>query len=61
MFLSQLVLLLVGAMHSAAVRAAITKILEPYVCISTNLDVGGTIHETPMYRLLESILGAKWG
>ena len=43
------------------VRAAITKTLAPYECIVKNSDVGGTIYQTPMYKLLESILGTKVG
>ena len=61
MLTRQLVLLLVGATHFIAVRAAITKTLAPYVHIIKYFDVGGTIHQTPMYRLLESVLGIKGG
>ena len=59
MLMRQLVLLLVGAVHYMVVRSAITKTLVPYVCIIKNFDVCSTIHQTPMYRLLESVLGAK--
>ena len=52
-------LLLVGAMHFVAVRAAITKQLAPYVHIIKNSDVCSTIHQIPMYVLLESVLGVK--
>ena len=54
-------LLLVGAMHYVAVRAAITKTLAPYMQIIKVFDVCGTIHQTPMYVLLETVLGAKGG
>ena len=54
-------LLLVGAMHFLAVRAPITKWLAPYVHIIQNFDVCGTIHQTTIYRLLESVLGAQRG
>ena len=57
----QLVLLLVGAMHYVVVRAAITKTSAPSMRIIKNFGVCGTIHQTPMYRLLESVLGAKRG
>ena len=50
-------LLLVGAMHFVAVRAAITKKLVSIIRI---FDIGGTIHQMPMYGLLESVLAAKW-
>ena len=52
-------LLLVGAVHFVVVKAAITKTLAPYVCIIKNFDVCGTIHQTSMYGILESVLGAK--
>ena len=61
MLTMQLVLLLVAAMHYLAVRAAITKMLAPYVRIIKNFDVCGTIHQTPMFVLLESVLGTKAG
>ena len=54
-------LLLVGAVHFVAFRAAITKHLAPYVRIIKNVDICSTIHQTPMYGLLESVLGAKGG
>ena len=57
----QLVLLLVGVVHYVAVRAAITKTLAPYMQIIKNFDVCGAIHQTPMYGLLEFVLGAKGG
>ena len=56
----QLVSLLVGVVHFVAVRTAITKKGSPTVRIYNNFDVGGTIHQTSMYGLLESVLGAKW-
>ena len=59
MLTRQEVLLLVGVVHFVAVRAAITKQLAPCVCIIKVFDVCGAIHQTPMYGLLESILGAK--
>ena len=59
MLTRQLVLLLVGAMHFVAVRAAITKTLAPYMCIIRNFDVCGTIHQTPMYGLLSPYLAQK--
>ena len=61
MLTRQLVLLLVGAVHYVAVRAAITKMLGPYVHIIRNFDVCSTVHQTPMFRLLESVLDAKGG
>lgn len=61
MLTRQVVLLLVGAMNFVAVRAAITKTLEPYVLIIKNSHVYSTIHQTPMCKLLESILGVKGG
>ena len=61
MLTRQLVLLLVGAVHYVAVRAAITKTSRPYMRIIKNFDVCGTIHQTPMYGFLESVLGAKGG
>ena len=48
--------IMVGAVHFVAVRAAIMKTLAPYVRIIEIFDVGGTIHQTHMYRLLESYL-----
>ena len=54
-------LLLVGAVHFVAVRAAITKQLEPYVRIINVFDICGTVHRTPIYGILESVLGAKGG
>ena len=59
MLTRQVVLLLVGAVHFVAVRAAITKTLAPYVRIIKIFDVGCTINQTPMNGLLESVLGAK--
>ena len=59
MLMRQLVSLLVGTMHFVAVRAAITKTLAPYVCIIKNFDVGNTIHQTPIYGLLEFVLSIK--
>ena len=53
------VLLLVGDVHSVAVRAAIAKTLAPYVRIIKNFDVCSTIHQTPMYKLLNSVLDAN--
>ena len=61
MLTRQLFLLLVGVVHYVAVWAAITKTLAPYMRIIKNFDVCGTIHQTPMYRLLESALGTKRG
>ena len=61
MLTRQLVLLLLGAVHYVVVRAAINKTLASYVRIIKNSDVCGTIHQTRMYRLLESVLGAKRG
>ena len=61
MLTRQLVLLLVGAVHYVAVRAAITKMSAPYIRIIKNFDVCGTIHQTPIYGILESVLGAKRG
>ena len=61
MLTRQLVLLLVGAVHYVAVRATITKTSAPYMRIIKIFDVCGTIHQTPMYELLESVLGAKGG
>ena len=61
MLIRQEVLLLVGAMHFVAVRAAMTKQLASYVRIHKKFVVCGTIHQTPMYGLLESVLGAKGG
>ena len=55
----QLVLLFVGAMRYVAVRAAITQTSAPYMRIIKIFGVCGTIHHTPMYGLLESVLGAK--
>ena len=52
--------IIIGAMHFVAVRAATTKMFAPYLHIIKNFDVCSTIHQTPMYRLLESVLGAKW-
>ena len=59
MLTRQLGLLLVGVVHFVAVRATITKTMAPYMQIIKILDVCGTIHQTPMYGLLESVLGAK--
>ena len=60
MLTRQLVLLSVGAVHYVVVRA-ITEALMPYVCIIKKFDACGTIHQTPMYRLLEFVFGAKGG
>ena len=54
-------LLLVGTMHLVAVRAAITKTLAPFARINKAFDLCSTIYKTPMYGLLESVLGAKGG
>ena len=54
-------LFLVGAVHFMAFRAAITKQFAPYVRIIKNFDVCCTIHQTPMYGLLESIFVTKGG
>ena len=51
---------MVGVVHFVMVKAAITKMLAPFVRTIKIFDVGGTIHQTPMYRLLESVLGTKW-
>ena len=59
MLIRELVLLLVGVVHYVAVRTAITKMLAPYMWIIKKFDVFGTIHQTPMYKLLESVVGAK--
>ena len=61
MLTRQLVLLLICAVHSVAVRFAIIKTSAPNMRIIKNFDVCGTIHQTPMYGLLESVLGAKRG
>ena len=53
-------LFLIGAVHFVVVRPTITKTLASYVHIIKNYDVCVTIHQTPMYRLLEFVLGAKW-
>ena len=53
------ILLLIGAVHFATVRAAITKILAPYVHIIKYFDVCNTIDQTPIYELFESLLGAN--
>ena len=60
MLTRQLVLLLVGAFFFVAVRDAITKTLAPYMRNIKDFDVGGTIYQTPMYGLWESVLCAKW-
>ena len=60
MLTSQIILLLVGAMHFVAVRAAITKKVSSNMHIIKNFDAGGTIHQVCMYGLLESVLGANW-
>ena len=52
-------LLLVGAVHFVVVRTAITKKGSPNVHIIKIFNVGGTIHQTPMYGLLESVFGAN--
>ena len=52
-------LLLVGAIHFVVARTVITQKGSPNVHINKIFDVGGKIHQTPMYGLLESILGAK--
>ena len=49
-------LLLVGAIHSVVVRTAVTKQGSPNVHIMQIFDVGDTIHQTPMYKNLESVL-----
>ena len=59
MLTRQEVLLLVGAMHFVAVVAAIHQKVAPNMRIIKNFDVCGTIHQTPMYLLLESVLGTK--
>ena len=61
MLMRKIVLLLVGVVHFVAVRTAITKTFAPYVRIIKIFDVCGTIHQTPMYKFLEFLLGAKWG
>ena len=60
MLTRQEVLLLIGVVLFVAVGAAITKELAPYMYINKIFDVGGTIHQTRMYGLLEPVLGAKW-
>ena len=60
MLMRQIALLLVGAMYFVAVRTAITKKVSPNMRIIKNFDVGGTIHQLCMYRLLGSVLGANW-
>ena len=60
MLTRQIALLLVGAMHFVAVRAAITKKVSPTMRIIKNFYVGGIIHQFCMYGLLESVLGANW-
>ena len=47
MLTRQLVLSLVGAVHSVAVRAAITKTVVPYMWIIKYFDVCGRIHQNP--------------
>lgn len=54
-------LLLVSAMHFAVVGVAITKKVAPNICIIMNFDICLTIHQSPIYKLLESVLDAKWG
>ena len=56
MMTRQKVLLSVSSVYFVVVRATITKNLAPYVCIIKKFEVCGTIHQTSMYRLLESIL-----
>ena len=58
MLTRQIVLLLVGAMHFVVVRAAIIKQLASYMHIIKIFDVGGTIHQTLMYGLVESVVAA---
>ena len=48
-------------MHFVAVIAVIIKQLAPYMHIIKAFDIGGAIHQTPMYRLLESVFGIKGG
>ena len=55
----QEVSLLVSSLLSVSVRSAITKELSPYVRIIEQLEVCGTIYQTSIYDLLESVLGAK--
>ena len=59
MLTRQVVLLLFPAVNLVAVRAAITKTFALYVGIIKDSDVGATIYQASMYRLLESILGAS--
>ena len=61
MLTRQIVLLLVGAMHFVPDRAAIIKQLAPYMYIVKIFDVGGTMHQAPMYGLSESVLDTKGG
>ena len=55
------VLLFVSAVYFVMVRATITKMLEPSISIIKIFDVCSTIHQTLMYGLLKSVLGAKRG
>ena len=50
---------MVGVVYFVAIRATITKTLAPYVRIIKDFDVCGTIHYSPIYGILESVLGAK--
>ena len=61
MLKKQEILLLVGAMHFVAVRVSIINKLAPYMRIIKDSDVCSTIHQTSMYGLFESVLGAKGG
>ena len=61
MLTRQEVLLLVGAMHFVAARAAIAKTLAPNVRIIRIFDICCTIQQTPLYGLLESVIGSSGG
>ena len=54
-------LLLAGVMRFVAVGTAVINTLAPYVRVIKNPDVCSTIDQTPMYGLLESVLGTKGG
>ena len=52
-------LLLVCAVRFVAVLVAINDLALSYARIIKEFDVGGTIHQFCMYKLLESVLGAN--
>ena len=61
MLTRQVFLLFVGAMHFVAIRSAITKKVGLNVRTIKNSGVCGAIHQTAMYKLLESVLRATGG